>query len=199
MRAWNRAKLLWGYLTRQTKLSGLPVEYIVETTAKCNLYCPMCPRETHKQPKEDMTDEIFTRLVRESGGCAEHMMLIGLGEPFMDRKIFERIEYCDQHNISTLLSTNGTFLDEKMSERLLDSPLEHITLSMDGTTRESYEYYRKGAKFEKVRDNFVRFAQMKQERKARVQIVVQMVRMERNAGEVEDFMRFWSAVPGVDQ
>jgi len=31
---------------------------------------------------------------------------------------------------------------------------------MDGTSKESYEYYRKGAKFEKVRDNFVRFAQM---------------------------------------
>ena len=33
----------------------------METTAKCNLYCPMCPRETHKQPKEDMTEEIFNR------------------------------------------------------------------------------------------------------------------------------------------
>jgi radical SAM protein with 4Fe4S-binding SPASM domain len=32
-----------------------------------------------------------------------------------------------------------------------------------------------------------------------MQVVVQMVRMERNAGEVDDFMRFWSAVPGVDQ
>ena len=40
-------------------------------------------------------------------------MLIGLGEPFMDRKIFDRIEYCERHSISTLLSTNGTFLDEK--------------------------------------------------------------------------------------
>src|ERR1041385_8928021 len=36
MRAWNRAKLLWGYLARQTRLRGLPVEYIVETTATCN-------------------------------------------------------------------------------------------------------------------------------------------------------------------
>ena len=113
MRAWNRAKLLWGYLRRGAAPKGLPVEYIVETTAKCNLYCPMCPRETHKQPKEDMPDEIFDRLVEESGTSAEHMMLIGLGEPFMDRKIFDRIEYCERHNISTLLSTNGTFLDEK--------------------------------------------------------------------------------------
>src|SRR5438874_9709838 len=112
MRAWNRAKLLWGYLARRTNLSGLPVEYIVETTAKCNLYCPMCPRETHKQPKEDMTDEIFTRLVSEAGQSAEHMMLIGLGEPFLDPKIFDRIEFCERHGVSTLLSTNGTLLDE---------------------------------------------------------------------------------------
>ena len=167
MRWLNRAKLLWGYLATAETLPDCPVEYIVETTAKCNLYCPMCPRETHKQPKEDMTDEIFDRLVQESGSTAEHMMLIGLGEPFLDRKIFDRIEYCDQHGISTLLSTNGTLLDEKASARLLDTPLEHITLSFDGATKESFEYYRKGARFEKVRDNFVRFARMKQERGSR--------------------------------
>ena len=199
MRAWNRAKSLWAYLRRNPTLNALPVEYIVETTAKCNLYCPMCPRETHKQPKEDMTEEIFARLVRESGKSAEHMMLIGLGEPFMDRKIFDRIEYCERHKISTLLSTNGTFFDEKTCARLLETPLEHITLSFDGATKESYEYYRKGANFEKVRDNFVRFATMKHQRKAKVQVVVQMVRMERNACEVDDFIRYWSAVPGIDQ
>lgn len=199
MRWLNRARLLRGYLGKQSKLSGLPVEYIVETTAKCNLYCPMCPRETHIQPKEDMTDVVFERLVRESGRTAEHMMLIGLGEPFLDRKIFDRIEYCDRHNVSTLLSTNGTLLDEAASERLLATPLEHITLSFDGATKESFEFYRKGARFEKVRDNFVRFARMKHERGSKVQIVVQMVRLEKNASEVDEFVRFWSQVPGVNQ
>jgi radical SAM protein with 4Fe4S-binding SPASM domain len=199
MRALNRARLLWSYLTGRETVPGLPVEYIVETTAKCNLYCPMCPRETHRQPKEDMTEAVFERLVRESGSTAEHMMLIGLGEPFLDPAIFSRIEYCDRHNIATLLSTNGTLLDEGTCARILESPLAHITLSFDGSTRESFEYYRKGARFEKVRDNFVRLARMKHERRARLQIVVQMVRMERNWDEVDDFMRFWRAVPGVDQ
>ncbi len=199
MRSFNRWKLLAAYLARRERVTALPVEYIVETTAKCNLYCPMCPRETHRQPKEDMTDEIFERLVRESGRSAEHMMLIGLGEPFMDRKIFDRIEYCARHGISTLLSTNGTFLDEKTAARLLETPLEHITLSFDGATKQTFEYYRKGARFEKVRDNFVRFARMKKERGAKIQVVVQMVRMDGNAHEVDDFVRFWSNVPGVDQ
>jgi radical SAM protein with 4Fe4S-binding SPASM domain len=199
MRAWNRAKLLWGYLARKSRLSALPVEYIVETTAKCNLYCPMCPRETHPQPKADMADQVFERLVRESAATAEHMMLIGLGEPFLDPQIFPRIEFCHRHSISTLLSTNGTFLDEATSARVLASPLEQITLSFDGAKKETFEFYRKGAKFEKVRDNFVRFARMKQESRSKLQVVVQMVKMEGNAGEVDEFIQFWSAIPGIDQ
>jgi radical SAM protein with 4Fe4S-binding SPASM domain len=127
------------------------------------------------------------------------MMLIGLGEPFMDRQIFERIEFCHRHSVSTLLSTNGTFLDEKLAARVLATPLEQITLSFDGASKESFEFYRKGAKFEKVRDNFVRFARMKKQRGSRLQVVVQMVRMERNAGEVDEFIRFWRGVPGIDQ
>jgi len=117
----------------------------------------------------------------------------------MDPQIFERIEFCHRHSISTLLSTNGTFLDERMSARVLDSPLEQITLSFDGASKETFEFYRKGAKFEKVRDNFVRFSKMKRERGSKLQVVVQMVRMEGNAHEVGEFMRFWNAVPGVDQ
>ncbi|MBI2687632.1 MAG: radical SAM protein [Acidobacteria bacterium] len=199
MRLWNRAKLLAAYLGRQTRVNALPVEYIVETTAKCNLYCPMCPRETHKQPKEDMSDSVFERLVAEAGESAEHMMLIGLGEPMLDPKIYERIEFCDRHRVFTLLSTNGTLLDAAATERLLDTNLEHITLSFDGSTKESFEYYRKGAKFEKVRDNFVHFAKRKQERSSKMQVVAQMVRMERNWDEVEEFTRFWKAVPGIDE
>ena len=199
MRAWNRAKLLWGYLARRSMLLGLPVEYIVETTAKCNLYCPMCPRESHPQPKADMTDGIFESLVRQAEDSAEHMMLIGLGEPFMDPHIFERIEFCHRHSISTLISTNGTFLDQRTAARVLESPLEQITLSFDGAKKETFEFYRKGAKFEKVRDNFVRFARMRHERHSKLQVVVQMVVMDGNASEVDEFLAFWSAVPGVDQ
>jgi radical SAM protein with 4Fe4S-binding SPASM domain len=195
----NRANILWSYLRGHAYVPGLPVEYIVETTAKCNIYCPMCPRETHKQPKEDMTEAVFTRLVQGAAATGEHMMLIGLGEPLLDRAIFDRIEYCEQHGIATLLSTNGTLLDEEAATRLLDAPLQHITLSFDGASRETFEHYRKGARFEKVRDNFVRFARMKHERKSKLQIVVQMVRMAGNAHEVDAFRAFWEAIPGVDQ
>ncbi len=199
MRFINRAKLLWSYLLRRERVPALPVEYIVETTAKCNLYCPMCPRETHPQPKEDMDDRVFDALVEGAARTGEHMMLIGLGEPLLDPKIFDRIVDCERHGISSLLSTNGVLLDEAAAEKLLATPLAHITLSFDGATKESFELYRKGAKFERVRDNFIRFARMKHDKGSKMQIVVQMVRLQNNASEVEEFQRFWSAVPGVDQ
>jgi radical SAM protein with 4Fe4S-binding SPASM domain len=126
------------------------------------------------------------------------MMLVGLGEPLMDRKIFDRIEYCASHRISTLLSTNGTLLDAKAAARLLASRLDHITLSFDGASKETYEYYRRGARFQKVRDNFAHFARIKYARKAKLQVVVQIVRMERNIPEVKEFRRFWRGVDGVD-
>lgn len=198
MRIWNRAKLLWAYLRKHARVSALPVEYIVETTAKCNIYCVMCPRETHKQPKEDMEDRVFDTLVREAGATAEHMMLIGLGEPLLDPKIHDRIGLCHEHSISTLISTNGTLLDDEAADKLLATPLEHITLSFDGAKKETFEFYRKGAKFERVRDNFMRFCKLKAQRKSKMQIVVQLVRMDGNADEVEEFTRFWRAVPGVD-
>jgi radical SAM protein with 4Fe4S-binding SPASM domain len=159
----------------------------------------MCPRETYKQPKEDMTEAVFEKLAGDAGESAEHMMLIGLGEPFLDPNIFDRIGSCKKHGIHSLLSTNGTLLDEATCRRILDSSLAHVTLSFDGATKESFEYYRKGAKFERVRDNFLRLAHMKAKEKKGPQIVVQMVRMERNAGEVDDFIRFWGSQPGVDQ
>ena len=83
--------------------------------------------------------------------------------------------------------------------RVFDSPLDEITLSFDGAKKETFEFYRKGANFEKVRDNFVRFAHMKHERRSKLNVVVQMVSMEGNAGETGDFLAFWSALPGVDQ
>jgi radical SAM protein with 4Fe4S-binding SPASM domain len=159
----------------------------------------MCPRETHKQPKEDMPTEVFERLVEGAAHSAEHMMLIGLGEPLLDPAIFDRIEHCEQHGISTLLSTNGTLLDEAAATRILDSRLDHITLSFDGATKETFEHFRKGARFERVRDNYLRFCQMKYERRSKVQVVVQMVRMSGNAHEVDAFKSFWNSVKGVDQ
>ena len=124
-------------------------------------------------------------------------MLIGLGEPFMDPQDLRT------HRILPPAQRLDPALHQRhvpgralSPRKVLDSPLEQITLSFDGFKKETFEFYRKGAKFEKVRDNFVRFARMKHERGSKLQVVVQMVRMEGNAGEVDDFLALLEGHPG---
>lgn len=195
----NRWTLLLDYLARRTRVRGQPVEFVVETTAKCNLYCPMCPRETFKQPNEDMSDEVYESFLRQSQGTAENAMLIGLGEPFLDRKIFERITSCHHNHIGALISTNGTLLNARAAEDLLATGIDHVTLSFDGIRKETFEFYRKGANFEKVRDNFIRFARLKLERRAATYISVQMILMKDTRDQAKEFIAFWKKVPGVDE
>ena len=140
------------------RVPALPVEYIVETTAKCNLYCPMCPRETHKQPKEDMTDADLRTPGREAGA---HRRAHDADRP--GRAFHGSQDFRSHRILRTAIASRrcfrptARFWTKPCAERLLDSPLQHITLSFDGATKETFELYRKGARFEKVRDNFVRF------------------------------------------
>ena len=127
-------------------------------------------------------------------------MLIGLGEPFMDPQIFERIEFCHRHSISTLLSTNGTFLDEETAARdaRFAARADHAQLR-----RRQKGDLRVLPQGREVREGARQLRPLRAHESTsagrRLQVVVQMVRMEGNAAEVDDFMRFWSAVPGVDQ
>jgi len=67
MRAWHRAKTFVGIRTRPVQASGAAGGVYRRNHRQCNLYCPMCPRETHLQPKADMSGEVFESVVRQAG------------------------------------------------------------------------------------------------------------------------------------
>ena len=125
---------------------------------------PDVPARNAQAAQRRHDGRIFERLVRGSRATGRAHDADRLGEPFLDPKIFDRIEYCDRHSISTLLSTNGTLLDGSARERCSTPPRAHH-VELRRLHERSFEYYRKGARFEKVRDNFVRFARMKKERR----------------------------------
>jgi radical SAM protein with 4Fe4S-binding SPASM domain len=76
--------------------------------------------------------------------------------------------------------------------------LDNLIIAFDGSTREVYEKYRKGADFEKVRANILQFLDVKKRRKADLFVVLQMVRLPENQHQVKDFHKMWS-IEGVDE
>ena len=194
----NRWRLLSGYLMGRSDLNGFPITLIIENTAKCNLKCPMCPREFGYYPPEDFDFDLFKRIIDEVRFQTELVFPWGGGEPLMNPDLYQMIRYCKDADIYTVVSTNATLLNEERSRLLLDSGLDHLIIAFDGATPEVYEKYRKGAKFEKVRKNILRFLEIKCESRPDLFVVIQMVRLPENQHQIKDFHRLW-AVNGVDE
>ena len=194
----NRWKLLSGYLTGQSDLQAYPVTLIIENTGKCNLKCPMCPREFGYYPPEDFNFHLFKHVIDEVRDRTELVFPWGGGEPMMNPDLCRMLRYCRDAGMYTVVSTNATLLNEERSRQILQSGLDHLIIAFDGTTPEVYETYRKGAKFHKVKKNILRFLEVKQEMKSDLFVVLQMVRLPENRHQVKDFHRMWS-IPGVDE
>ena len=182
----------------RSDLQAYPVTLIIENTGKCNLKCPMCPREFGYYPPEDFDFHLFKHIIDEVRDRTELVFPWGGGEPLMNPDLCRMLRYCRDAGIYTVVSTNATLLNEERSRHLLESGLDHLIIAFDGTTPEVYEAYRKGARFHKVKKNILRFLQIKQQMKSDLFVVLQMVRLPENRHQVRDFHRMWS-IPGVDE
>lgn len=179
-------------------MSGGPIEITLETTAKCNLECPMCPRHIYTFENENMDLELYRRII---AGCKDYVEFIwpyGIGEPLIHPGIFEMIRITREAGIRTGLSTNVTLLDSRRADLLLDSGLDYLILAFDGATKETYEKYRAGASFQQSRDNILAFLEKKRARRTNIYLVVQMVLLKENVSEIDAFRELWS-IPGVDE
>jgi len=194
----NRMGLLSSYLRKQAHVPAGPLTLTIESTAKCNLFCPMCPRENLHFPPRDMELPLFRKIIDEARDFLEFAVPYGSGEPLLNPEIFDMIAYCRQLGVPTGISTNATVLNEKSSRRLIEAGLDYLIFAFDGATRETFEKYRKGADFEKVRQNILTFLRVKKEMRSRIFCIIQVVKLKDNVHELPDLVRMWR-VEGINE
>src|SRR5688572_9774831 len=194
----NRLSIAASYFRHKAVLDGGPIEITLESTAKCNLYCPMCPRHIYTFDNESMDLELYRKVIQDCKDYVEFIWPYGIGEPMIHPSIFEMIRITREAGIRTGMSTNATLMDEKRADMLLDSGLDYAILAFDGATKETYEKYRIGATFEKTRANILAFLERKQSRRSKMYVVLQMVLLKDNEHEIDAYRKLWS-IPGVDE
>ena len=194
----NRLSIAASYFRHKAVLSGGPIEITLESTAKCNLYCPMCPRHIYTFDNESMDLELYKKVIKDCKDYVEFIWPYGIGEPMIHPNIFEMIKITHDAGIRTGMSTNATLMDDKRADMLLDSGLDYAILAFDGATKETYEKYRVGATFEKTRANILAFLEKKQARNSNMYVVVQMVMLKENSHEVDAYRTLWN-IPGVNE
>jgi radical SAM protein with 4Fe4S-binding SPASM domain len=198
MQGRNRLGLLLSYARRQAVVPGGPLTLAIESTAKCNLFCPMCPRESMYFPPKDMEMSVFQKIIDETKDFLEFAVPYGTGEPLLNPEIYDMIAYCKKLGVPTGISTNATVMPENAARKLIASGLDYIIFAFDGATRETFERYRKGADFEKVRQNILTFLRVKKEMRSRIFCIIQMVKLKDNVHEIPDLVRMWR-VDGINE
>lgn len=72
------------------------------------------------------------------------------GEPLLDDNFYEIVKHASSMKIFTISSTNAQFLDDKAAQKIVNSGLDKLIISIDGFDQESYGTYRVGGDFGKV-------------------------------------------------
>ena len=170
-----------------------PTMVNIEPTNKCNLKCIMCPRDKMERSLGVMDLETFKRVIDQ---CVEtgvtHITLNGYGEPFIAKQIFEMIKYTMQTTLNLKINTNGHYLNSKNIEKLLDNPPSHLSISLDGATKETYEKVRVNGRFDRLMANLNALLDAKAARKNHpMKVTLQIIRMDETEEEIQEFVDQW--------
>jgi MoaA/NifB/PqqE/SkfB family radical SAM enzyme len=167
-----------------------PVCLYLETTNRCNLLCTTCPR-TYEQlePEADMSWELFTSIVNQFDSV-KRVVLHGVGEPMLVKDLPERIAYLKQRGIYVLFNTNGTLLTEANGERLLDSGLDELRVSLDAAESSVFQMVRGRDMFDRIVANLTAFRRRQREREAELpRVSLWLTGLRETIGQLEAFVR----------
>jgi len=208
LRLLQEYKLNKGYFEAEKKFSQLPLKqkvqillshrpriFQIETTTKCNLNCPLCSTHNLKRGRLDLDIGILKRIVKANPQI-RYVTLHLMGEPLMATDLFNEIKYLKEHSVFTFFSTNGMLLKEKVDD-ILNSKLDKISISLDATTQEELELYRKGANLERIVSGIKELVQKRNERKTKRPIIqIQSLMFGYNELKEEELVRrLWELRP----
>jgi sulfatase maturation enzyme AslB (radical SAM superfamily) len=105
----------------------------LELTNRCNLRCTFCPTADGRmaRAKGFMDPDLFRRAL-EGAGRLEFVLLFQWGEPLLHPRFFDLAREAAVRGARTLVTTNGTLLDDRRVAALLDAGLDRVTVSVDG-------------------------------------------------------------------
>lgn len=153
---------------------GQPVSISVETNNLCNLKCIecYCGQDKITRPSGYIDFELYRKIVDESAQKLLNLFLYFQGEPFMHRQIFEFIAYAHKKNVFVTTSSNGHFFTDENARKTVLSGLDKLIISLDGTTQNVYEIYRKNGNIEKVIAGIKNIVRLKKELKSQKPYIV---------------------------
>ncbi|MEW6468469.1 MAG: SPASM domain-containing protein [Bacteroidota bacterium] len=198
LRIWSSYHL--SRLFRSNLHWGMPVSVAIEPTTSCNLRCPECPSglRAFSRPTGMIDQSSFRKIIDELYRDIVYLTFYFQGEPYLNPHFLQMVRYANGKNIYTSTSTNAHYLDEEKARETVESGLDRLIISIDGTTQEAYQSYRVGGRLAQVISGTKNIIRWKKILRSRTPLVVfQFLVVRPNEHQVPELLRL-AAELGVD-
>jgi MoaA/NifB/PqqE/SkfB family radical SAM enzyme len=168
---------------------GFPTIIQIEATNHCNLRCVSCPSAASlNRPRGDMDLSIFKKIIDE---LSDYLLLIifwDWGEPFLNPYAYEMIRYAHDSGVKLVSSTNGQLFGKgNQAQKVVESGLDVLVFSVDGTTQETYQRFRKSGKLDLVLEGVRRVVEEKRRQNSTTPLVnLRSIVMKHNEKEIDE-------------
>jgi MoaA/NifB/PqqE/SkfB family radical SAM enzyme len=176
---------------RAEVLACSPWKLGFESTSVCNLQCVMCGHVFMLPRQGRHFDMAQLAKFEDYIAAAGEFQLMGCGEPLISPAFWKIMEYIKQAHKTPpriAISSNAAALTSRFAEKLLDSPLEEISFSLDAACPETYRKIR-NADFNRTVGNIRHLLRRRRERGQKHPLVLlNMTLMRENIDELVPFV-----------
>jgi radical SAM protein with 4Fe4S-binding SPASM domain len=204
-RAFNAAQIFSSYkvsrLSGKASIKGLPISISFEPTTSCNLRCPECPSglRSFTRPTGMLESSLFESVIDQLAPTLSYLTFYFQGEPFLHPDFLAMVKYASKKGIYTATSTNAHFFKDETSRATVESSLDRLIISIDGTTQDTYQSYRIGGSLEKVTEGTRNIVKWRKQLKSKTpRLIFQFLVVRQNEHEIPTVYKLADEL-GVDQ
>ena len=174
---------------------ALPKILYLESTNRCNLRCKGCI--LYRGGLETDRDLSLSDVVMITGQLPEleRIFLHGIGEPLLNKELFEIIRHLKARGAYVLFNSNGILLKDRKQHELIDTGLDELRISLDAATAEGYQKVRNSGNFTQVVSNLRSFVLLqKKQRVLHPKLSLWFLGTKNNICELPDFVKLASEI-----
>ena len=192
------------YLSKWTGRSqhrGMPMTVSIEPTTACNLRCPECPSglRSFTRATGNLKEDFFRKTIDQLADNLLYLIFYFQGEPYINPSFLDMVEYAERKKIYTITSTNGHFLGDENCKRTIESGLSRMIISVDGTTQDVYQQYRKEGSLDKVLDGARNMVHWKKKLKSKTpHLIFQFLVVKPNEHQIPEIYKLAKEI-GIDE
>ncbi len=114
-----------------------------ELTSGCNLKCIHCRAEAKAfSSPDELSKEEALSFIDSLAGFANPILVLTGGEPLTRPDIYDIASHAAEKGFRVALATNGTLVTKEVANKIVQSGVKRVSISLDGVTPKTHDSFR---------------------------------------------------------